>query len=209
MTALLEPIEHVHLDALRELVNVGTGHAAMALEEMTSGRFWLTAPSAGITALNEFHDMMGGPEAPVVGIYMPVTGDLRGHMAYLMRVEVAEKMKAVLCSTAELEDNQLDDVGDSVFTEVSNVILSSFLNALADMTGMALHSNVPAIAIDMADALINSVASASEAIGSHHLTVAVRLREERNGLDSMIVLIPEPASLPLLFERLGLEAVDG
>lgn len=67
-----------------ELAVIGTGHATIALSQMLQGRmFKLVVPDAQMLPFTEAADYMGGLEQVVVGIFVVISGDVRGYMACL------------------------------------------------------------------------------------------------------------------------------
>ena len=48
----------------------------------------------------------------------------------------------------------MDEIARSAMEEIGNILSSSYLSALADFTGLRLNHSVPALAIDMAGAIV-------------------------------------------------------
>lgn len=83
-------MNEMKLDFLRELANIGTGHATTALSQMLDGKlFQLVVPDAQMLPFTEAADYMGGLEKVVVGIFVVISGDVQGHMACLHPLESA------------------------------------------------------------------------------------------------------------------------
>ena len=55
MTRTMRKLDAVCLDALREVGNIGAGHAMSALAELLNQTVDMSVPHAGITALGDFH----------------------------------------------------------------------------------------------------------------------------------------------------------
>ncbi len=71
------------LDFLKELANIGTGHATTALSQMLQGKlFQLVVPDAQMLPFEELADFIGGLEQVVAGIFVIISGDVAGHMAF-------------------------------------------------------------------------------------------------------------------------------
>src|ERR687886_1605486 len=77
MTDLLSLTES-QLDALRETANIGAGHAATALSQMTGGTIMITVPTVTIAALEDVPSQIADSEEPVAAVLMQMTGDLTG-----------------------------------------------------------------------------------------------------------------------------------
>ena len=59
----------VQMDALREIGNVGAGNSATALSQIINHRIDMNVPKVSIVPLGDVPDMVGGPEAVVVGVF--------------------------------------------------------------------------------------------------------------------------------------------
>ncbi|WP_238413469.1 chemotaxis protein CheC [Alicyclobacillus sp. TC] len=61
-------------DILREVGNVGAGHAATALSVLLQESVQMSVTAARLCPFDEIADIAGGPEAPVVGIFLQIGG---------------------------------------------------------------------------------------------------------------------------------------
>src|SRR5579883_230705 len=84
MITTTQNLNDISLDVLREVGNIGAGNAMTALATMVDHRVDMSIPQVGIVPLSKFTEMAGGSEAVAVGVYMPVTGDAPGHVAFLL-----------------------------------------------------------------------------------------------------------------------------
>ena len=72
------------LDALREVGNIGLGNAMTALSTMIDQGVDMSVPRVGVVPLSQFAEMAGGEESVAACIYMPVEGEVSGHVAFLL-----------------------------------------------------------------------------------------------------------------------------
>jgi len=77
MADLLQ-LNTMELDALRETANIGAGHAATALSQMTSNTIMITVPTITIAALEDVPSRILPEEEPIVAVLMQMMGDLTG-----------------------------------------------------------------------------------------------------------------------------------
>lgn len=199
-------LSDLHKDALREVANIGTGHAVTSLGMMTGETFTMSVPAVGVVAMEAFESVVGDPEALAAAVYMPVGGDAPGHVAFLFPHRCACELTDMLLGLEQGTTVELDEMACSALTEVGNILVSSFLNAIAEMTGLVLPASPPGIAVDMTGAILESIAAVSSALGDHALTIMTRLVDCEHPVEGVFVYIPEPQSLPTLFRALGLEA---
>jgi len=71
-------LKELQLDALREVANIGAGHAATALSQMTNRTIMIAVPEVNVRPLEEVTDLIGRPDEVVAAVLMHMMGDLTG-----------------------------------------------------------------------------------------------------------------------------------
>ena len=66
------------LDALREVANIGAGHAATALSQMVGQPIMISVPRVNVAPLEEVPNQIASGEEPVAAVLMRMMGDLTG-----------------------------------------------------------------------------------------------------------------------------------
>ncbi len=205
MSITMQNLNELYLDALREVGNIGAGNAMTALATMIDCRVDMSIPSVGIVSLNQFTQMAGGPEAVAVGVYMPVTGDAPGHVAFLLPERSACNLIDQLLGRTLGETTQLGEIECSAMMEVGNILASSYLVAICEMTGLNLYSSPPALAVDMTAAILSAIAAAFESEDDQALTIMTQIQEDFGTVDGFFIYVPEPGSLTVMLRALQME----
>ncbi len=198
-------MEEIQLDALREVGNIGAGHAMTSLATMLDKRVDMFVPRVGVIGLNEFVSLAGGAENCSAGIYMHVEGDAPGHIAFLMPYHAACRLVDSLLGYPDGTVTELDEMGASAIMEVGNILASSYQNALSEMTGLDMLSSPPALAVDMTASILSAIASAFIDIQESILTIVTQIDGYLGSLEGYFIYIPEPGSLNSILNALGLE----
>ena len=195
-------LSELHLSALQEMGNVGMGHAATALSQLIDRRVELRVPTVSIVGLSEVPELLGGPERLVVGVFMRVWGDARGNVLLVFPNESAGILVAALMGESPPPSGELPDEMLSAFQEVGNILASSFLAAMGTLLGITLFPSVPAVARDMAGAIVDQVlvelGSASD--------VCVVIETQFEGVPEIMghfFLLPDADSLDILLRAGG------
>src|SRR5687767_4307056 len=76
-------LKESQLDAMREVANIGAGHAATALSGMTNRTIMITVPRVYVRPLEDACDMVGAPDAVMAAVLMHMMGDLTGRAMVL------------------------------------------------------------------------------------------------------------------------------
>jgi chemotaxis protein CheC len=188
----------LQLDALRELANIGSGTASTALSTMLGRAVDISVPNAQVLPMGSAVETIGKAEEDITGIVLGVVGEMEATVLLLVTPNDAALMCGLLGLPADSE------YGESALMEIGNIVGSSYINALAMMTGMALEPTPPAIATDMLAAIVESVLATRAGAGDVALLLDSDLVVEGEDCSVSFLLVPDQGGVDLLLARLGL-----
>jgi chemotaxis protein CheC len=87
--------------------------------------------------------------------------------------------------------------------EIGNIMGASYLNALGQMTGMALEPTPPAVATDMLAAIVETVLAERAGAGDMALLLDSDLVVEGEDCSVSFLLVPDQGGVDQMLERLG------
>jgi len=90
----MKKLTNLEKDALREVGYIGAGHATKALSEMIGQTIDVSIPVAETISLAELPKTVGGKETIVTGVYLPITGDIKGSVLIIWQEAIRKKVKA-------------------------------------------------------------------------------------------------------------------
>lgn len=76
----LRSLKALQLDALREVANIGAGHAATALSQMINSTIMISVPTINVSRLEDVPPQISEPEEPVAAVLMHMMGDRKSHV---------------------------------------------------------------------------------------------------------------------------------
>ena len=193
------------LDALKEVSNIGMRHAATALSQLIGQTVYLKVPQVTVTDISAVPEILGGAENLVVGITLQILGGARGNILLVFPTSSAKQLLTILLGEAPRGDD-LDDIATSTLKEVGNILASAYLNALGTILNMTLIPSVPALAYDMAGAIVDQVLIELSQEGDYALmveTVFHGTEEISNGITGHFFLLPDPGSLDVILQVVG------
>lgn len=198
------------LDAIKEVGNIGTGNAATALSGLLSRMIHMDVPETELVSIYELADHYGDPMQIVGAVFVRSLGGFQCSLIFIQNEEDAKLMVELLLKqqfgTFIPVDEIPQEMTDSALTEVGNIVLSSFLNAINLLLGTKHQISVPGVAHDMLSSILDVVASIYGQMGETALLVNTELRaeglEEGRKISGHIILIPDPDSLELLLRKL-------
>ena len=188
----------LQLDALRELANIGSGTASTALSGMLGRSVDISVPKAQALPFAEAVEAAGDAEADVTGIVLGIVGEMNGTVLLLVPPADADAM----CRMLGVEPD--DEFALSALGEIGNIVGTSYINALAGMTGIEMEPTPPATATDMLGAIVESVLAGAAMGGDVALLLDSNLVVEGEDCSISFLLVPDQGGVQLLLERLGL-----
>lgn len=182
------------IDAMREVANIGAGHAATALSQITGQRIMISVPRINITTLDNIPNTIGGAEEPVAAVAIRVDGDLMGVTLLVFPQPIALRVSGLMMGKRV---DTLGEIEQSALKEAGNILSGAYLNALAEFLGMRILNSPPILAVDMSDAVLSSTyLEASE--GAEYVFCVeseFQLQNDTAPLRGYFLLLPDPASL--------------
>jgi chemotaxis protein CheC len=192
----------VQEDVLREVGNIGAGHAATALSSLLQEEVRISVTCARICSFDEISDVVGGPETVIAAVFLRMTGDVQGNMLLLLTLHSARQLvRRLLQSDREIED--FSELELSALGEVGNILAGAYLNAIGRLTSLTVMQSVPAVAVDMAGAVLDIGILMAGETSDAALLIDTRISQGPSEVEGHFFLLPDPQSLPILLAALG------
>lgn len=193
----IRQLSDLQLDALREVANIGAGHAATALSQMIGGRIMITVPRVSVTPLEEVPRQLAEPEEPIAAVLMHMLGDLTGRTLLIFPKPTAKRLaELMLRRPINLEDD-LNELEQSAVKECGNILSAAYMNALSEFMGMMLLPSPPSLAVDMSSAVLTTAYLQFSAEPNFVVCVESEflMDDSAERLRGLFLLLPDPASL--------------
>ncbi|MBN7773721.1 chemotaxis protein CheC [Clostridium aminobutyricum] len=198
-----EDLDAMQLDALREIGNIGSGNAATALSETIGKPVHIDLPNVQILDINDAVEKLGGPEKIVAGILVKLGGGIEGAMLSIQSLEMINTMLDGLMGTKSVSFEEMDDMQISAITEIGNILMASYVNAIAEMIGMKVTISVPGVAINMMGAMITVPMATYCYEAEKIMMIEGHFSFDGQMHEDNLLLIPEVNSLKTILSRLG------
>jgi chemotaxis protein CheC len=190
------------LDVLKEVGNIGAGHAATALSRILNQPVDMSVPTVSLVPFEEIADRVGGSEQVVIAVFLRVEGDAPGNMFFIFREDSAKRLLRNLLSI-DTQEGVYSDMELSALNEIGNILAGSYLSSLADFTKLTMTPTVPSLAIDMAGAILSYGLLQFGQMGDAALLIETKFLEDRDTVEGQFFLIPDPESFEKIFRALG------
>jgi len=195
-------ITQIQLDALKEIGNIGSGHAATALSTLLQRRIDMSVPEVWAVPFAQAADIIGNMDEPQAVVYVRVEGDAPGKAVFFFPLVSAQVVVRVLLGGDGEFDLFGDELAQSALKEVGNILVSSFLIALTKFSGIPLQPSVPALAVDMAGAILDAILLEEGILDDIVLFIDTQLSGIPQ-IEGQFIFLPNEGSLQKLLGALG------
>lgn len=187
----------VERSALLEVANIGAGHAATALSTLLGKPIEIHYTEALLASLAEAADRAGAAANTSAVVDTPVK-DEGGRVLLLFPEGSAEELCSLLGSSLG------EELGQSTLREVGNILATSYLNAVVEMTGLDLEPEPPRFEVDVLGSLMERSLAGSAQPSDPTILMRSQLVVEASNASFSFLFVPHLKAVEALLARLGL-----
>lgn len=205
----LENLSKMHLDILKEIGNIGAGHAATALSSLLNKKIDMNVPDVRIISFNEMMELAGGAENVVACVFFRLEGEAPGSMYFILPLEQSERFIREITGDISFSIETASEMELSALQELGNIMAGSYLSSLSDFTHLNLVPTVPSLSIEMAGAVLSAGLLELSKVGDYAIVIDTKLIEGEQALNSInghFFLLPDPDSFETIFAALGIDS---
>jgi len=204
-------LTEAQLDMLKEIGNIGSGHAITALSELLNKNVEVSLTSADIHTFWKVPELFDNPTSEYLAIFskIPFNSDLtiiqifpKKSIINLINLLTDHNNKSLGEQTCI---HDLDEYSYSVINEIGNILSGHYASALADLLSIKLIPNVPRVAIDTLNAILNTIIAKYSQIIDYLIIIKTKLIVSDLNINGVICVIPSIKILKSLFEILNIK----
>ena len=190
-------------DALKEVGNIGAGHAATALSQLLNTKINLTEPRIDVIKFRDLATRVGHENRIVAALHMYVRGEAPGQMVVLFDREQAMDFVNVFIKRIIGDIQIFDSIIDSTLKELGNIIAGSYLTAIIQLTNINLLPSVPTLSYGTIQAAFRTLMSILP--DQDVFLIESSFLDKEKQVSGQFILIPETGSLGPLLSVFGVE----
>jgi chemotaxis protein CheC len=185
------------MDALREVANIGAGHAATALSQMIGSTVMISVPRIQVSKLSEMPPVVDAPEEPVAAVLLHMLGDLTGRTLLVFPHDVAMRLSELMLQRPEGSCRTFGTMEQSCINEAGNILSSAYLNALSAFMGIMLLPSPPIFAVDVSTTVLTTTHLQLQPDQDQIFCIESEfmVKDTAERLRGFFLLLPDPASL--------------
>ena len=190
-------------DALKEVGNIGAGHAATALSQLLNTKINLSEPRIDVIKFRDLASRVGHENGMVAALHMYIRGESPGQIVVLFDREQAVDFVSTFLKRVIGDIQVFDSINDSTLKEIGNIIAGAYLSAINNLTGQNVLPSVPTLSYGTVQAAFRTLMSILPD-QDVFLIESAFLDKERE-VAGQFILIPETGSLGPLLSVFGVE----
>lgn len=189
----------VELDVLKEVINIGGGHAATSLSQLIEKPVHMTVPVIEMMEYADVYEQIMPEEAVIKAVIIKMMGDAEGVFLFTVDQQVSETIVAMM-----LPENTpySEDLANSALQELVNILVNSFLNAVMKLMDANLVTSVPIIIEDMFGAIMSSVYLEQNQYDDSIMIIKNEFYYLGDRLESSLYFVPKPGIIEKMLKAL-------
>lgn len=195
-------------DALKELGNIGAGSAATALSQLIGKDIGLSVPGVVVIPVEEITKIASSQNKIVAAVYMRVFGEIKARTLMVFPQDKVLLLLDMIMRRPLGQTREFGETEQSAMKEIGNIIISAYLNAIAKFIGLNSVPSVPALAIDMVEAIFETISAELTETSREAIFIETTMLESTTNLTCNIFLIPDEEAMKKILEALD-NAVKG
>jgi chemotaxis protein CheC len=137
-------INSVQLDALREIGNIGAGHAATSLSGMINQKVMIDVCRADLMNVTDMGRIFNQVQGDILDIQLGFSGRIKGSIHYVMSKEGALDFMDMFKAGPDSIDKKSTAIDLTDLNERGSRLLTAYLNAISDLAQFSLVAASPA-----------------------------------------------------------------
>ena len=190
-------------DALKELGNIGAGSAASALSQMLGRDISIDVPSIVMVPVEKMAEMISRDARIVAAVYLRIFGDIQARALIIFPQDKVFLLLDMLMRRKLGQTKEFGETEQSAIKEIGNIIISAYLNSISKFIGLNAVPPVPALAVDMVDAIFQTVSAELAEMAPEAMLIENEMTEAVTNLKSKMFIIPDRASMAIILEALN------
>lgn len=189
----------VELDVLKEIVNIGGGHAATSLSQLIEKPVHMTVPVIEMMAYADVYEQIMPEETVIKAIVIKMMGDAEGVFLFTVDQQFSKDLVAMM-----LPDNTTysEEMANSALQELVNILVNSFLNAVMKLIDRNLITSVPIMIEDMFGAIMSSAYMEQSQYDDSIMIIKNEFYYLGDRLESSLYFIPKPGIIEKMLTAL-------
>ena len=144
----------MHIDAFKEIGNMGAAHAATALSKFVKKDFFIDVTDTTIMKITDIPSEIKSISGKVATVYMDVRKDQRANVLMVFPYEQATSLSNLFFGQENNLSRELTEDDNELLLEVGNICICAYLNAVSKLVDTVLWPSPPGVAVDRLEPIL-------------------------------------------------------
>jgi len=178
--------------------------ASLALSKLSNEKVAVEFAKSAITKIQSNVLTEIDPESIVAGVYLPITGEIKGATLLLFPKKFAFDLCDILAGRKQGTTRQLTELDQSAIKEVGNIVCGNLMTVFSNILKVRIIEHAPVFSFDMfgaiSDQIIVQFAQKTEEV----LTIEIKLSLKNIQIKGYILVVLEVKKIEAILNRQNL-----
>ncbi|ODS34520.1 MAG: CheY-P phosphatase CheC [Candidatus Scalindua rubra] len=187
---------------LIEITGLAAENASRALSKLSGETVKVEVSKVEIAKVQKGFSVIH-PESMVAGVYLPVTGEVKGGSLLIFPEKIACDLCDLLVRREPGTTHQLTELDKSALKEAGNIVCGSFLTVLSNTLNIRVIEHVPSFSFDMFGAVADQIITQFALKAGEALVIEVKFVFEKTHVGGYVVLMFGLEEMNAIVDALG------
>lgn len=185
--------------SLQKINQIAAKKASDALRKLFKLKLQLKIPRAKVEDVKKLKPVIG-TEKMTVGIYLPISGDVKGAALLVIPRDTAFSLSEILLKKEPGSVRKITRLDKAALKEVGNIICGQYFTVFSNMLKIKIVENIPSFSYSMFGSIISDIIARFARISNEALIVEVNMVFKPKVLKAYFLLLFEPVKITKLLK---------
>ncbi len=197
----INKLNEFQTDALKEVGNIGMGHATTSLSKMLDKKIDISLNSIRFVPLIYVPELVRNEEN-VVGVIQQLKGNINGYLLLMLPKDSAKFLSKMMLDDP-VDANTFDEMEQSLLKELTNIMSGTYISAISNFLGITIMLSPPSQIYDMAEAIINQLVGMMISDADNVLFLRTEFNVHTEKLYGKILIFTDSSSLSKILDAIN------
>ncbi len=197
----IKKLNEFQADALKEVGNIGMGHATTSLSKMLDKKIDISLNSIRFVPLVYVPELVRNEEN-VVGVIQQLKGNISGYLLLMLTKDSAKFLTKIMLDDP-VDANTFNDMEQSLLKELTNIMSGTYISAISNFLGIAIMLSPPSQIYDMAEAIINQLVGMMISDAENVLFLRTEFNVHTEKLYGKMLIFTDTSSLSKILDAIN------
>ena len=185
--------------SLNKINRIAAANASRAIKKMFGKAVELKIPLSKVENIRRLKPFLD-PERMIVGVYLPIGGEVKGAALFVIPRETAFILSDILLKRRPGFARKLTRLDRSALKEVGNIICGQYFTVFSNMLGLKIIENIPNLSCSMFGAIMSDIFTRFSRFGDEALIIEVNMVFKPKVLKAHFLILFEPVKVMSLLK---------